>query len=195
MANEEHVAILRKGVEVWNKWREDNPKVRPDLSKADLREADLREANLSIAILSRANLRNADLSEASLIGAYLYRTSLLRAMLTTAHLGSTTLANVQLNNVMGLASVIHHGPSSVGTDTLRLFKGKLPDEFLKGCGLADWEILLPLNLDGYLFEGWKGPLAVEVRKCLAADFTGWEQDDAKFEEQFARVVLALTDSE
>ena len=52
-------------------------------------------------------------------------------------------------------------------------------------------ILFPLNLDGYLFDGWKGPLAVEVRKRLAADFTGWEQDHAKFEEQFERVVEAL----
>ena len=60
---------------------------------------------------------------------------------------------------------------------------------------ADREILLPLNLDGYLFNGWKGPLAVEVRKRLAADFTGWEEDAAKFETQFERVVLALTDSE
>ena len=57
------------------------------------------------------------------------------------------------------------------------------------------EILLPLNLDGYLFDGWKGPLAVKVRKPLAADFTGWEQDYAKFDAQFERVVLALTDSE
>ena len=52
-------------------------------------------------------------------------------------------------------------------------------------------ILLPLNLDGYLLESWKGPLAVKVRKRLAADFTGWEQDNAKFEAEFERVVEAL----
>ena len=53
-------------------------------------------------------------------------------------------------------------------------------------------ILLPLDLDGYLFSGWKGPLAVDVRERNAADFTGWETDNAKFEEQFERVVKALT---
>jgi hypothetical protein len=37
MANEEHLAILRKGREIWNRWREENPQVIPDLTKADLR--------------------------------------------------------------------------------------------------------------------------------------------------------------
>ena len=39
--------------------------------------------------------------------------------------------------------------------------------------------------------GAEGPLAVKVKKRLAADFTGWETDNAKFEEQFERVVQAL----
>ena len=52
-------------------------------------------------------------------------------------------------------------------------------------------ILLPLNLDGFLFDGWKGPLAVQVQERVAADFTGWENDNAKFEEQFDRLVKAL----
>jgi hypothetical protein len=46
--------------------------------------------------------------------------------------------------------------------------------------------LIPLNLDGYLFE-WSDGKAPEVRRRLAADFTGWETNDAKFE----RVVRAL----
>jgi hypothetical protein len=39
MANEEHVALLKQGVEVWNKWRKENPVVRPDLNGANLRGA------------------------------------------------------------------------------------------------------------------------------------------------------------
>jgi hypothetical protein len=31
VANEEHLAILKQGVEVWNKWREKNPEIKPDL--------------------------------------------------------------------------------------------------------------------------------------------------------------------
>jgi len=29
MANEEHLEILDQGVEVWNKWRKENPDVKP----------------------------------------------------------------------------------------------------------------------------------------------------------------------
>jgi hypothetical protein len=34
MANDEHVAMLKKGVDAWNAWREENPDIRPDLSEA-----------------------------------------------------------------------------------------------------------------------------------------------------------------
>jgi hypothetical protein len=49
MANDEHVALLKKGVAAWNAWRDDNPYIRPDLTGARLSRADLREANLSRA--------------------------------------------------------------------------------------------------------------------------------------------------
>ena len=47
MANEEHVQIIRQGVEVWNDWRQKNPEVVPDLSKADLSQADLSGVDFS----------------------------------------------------------------------------------------------------------------------------------------------------
>ena len=63
MANEEHVAILRQGGEVWSKWRRENPSVL-----ADPIEAGLSKANLSPAILVEANLSGAELSWANLWG-------------------------------------------------------------------------------------------------------------------------------
>src|SRR3954453_19806146 len=56
MANAEHLAILRQGVDAWNTWRRKEPRVRPDLSEADLRGADLRGADLSKAKLIEADL-------------------------------------------------------------------------------------------------------------------------------------------
>jgi hypothetical protein len=61
MANKEHLAILRQGVEAWNRWREKNPTIRPDLSVADLIRANLSGANLMGADLSVADLSGANL--------------------------------------------------------------------------------------------------------------------------------------
>jgi hypothetical protein len=44
MANPKHLEILKKGVEEWNKWRDDHPEIVPDLSRAKLSGTDLHEA-------------------------------------------------------------------------------------------------------------------------------------------------------
>jgi len=50
--------------------------------------------------------------------------------------------------------------------------------------------LIPLDLDGYLLDGWTSGKARQVRSRLAADFRGWEEE-AIFREQLSRVVKAL----
>ncbi len=55
----------------------------------------------------------------------------------------------------------------------------------------DHDIIIPLMVDRYLLDGWDDGLAADLRSRLAADFTGWEHDNDKFEEQFERVVKAL----
>src|SRR5271166_1219191 len=89
LANPEHLAKLKEGVEAWNQWREQNPEIQPDLSGADLREANLSEADLSEANLRGtdlcfAHLQAADLRAAGLIGAYLIGADLSRANLNGA---------------------------------------------------------------------------------------------------------------
>lgn len=52
--------------------------------------------------------------------------------------------------------------------------------------------LIPLNVDGYLFCGqWQSGKEEQVKSRIAADFTGWETDNAKFEREFEKVVKAL----
>lgn len=52
--------------------------------------------------------------------------------------------------------------------------------------------LIPLNLDSYMFsDEWSNGKRQQIKDRLVADFTGWETDNAKFEEQFERVVKAL----
>ena len=51
MANPEHVDILKQGVEVWNRWREEHPNIQPNLIRAKLNEFVLIETDLRGAIL------------------------------------------------------------------------------------------------------------------------------------------------
>jgi uncharacterized protein YjbI with pentapeptide repeats len=220
MANEEQLAILKQGVDVWNRWREENRTTRIDLGGVDLCNADLSWINLSGAILikaqlEKANLDNAELSDAVLLSAKLNGANLrdtnfssatlsysdffqadfsnsalffaqikganlseanlqdvqlTEADLSTSHLsdanltsanlentnfngtilyktvfknstlGRTVFSNTNLENCIGLDTIDHLGPSSIGIDTVLNSTGKIPVEFLRGCGLSDIEI-------------------------------------------------------
>ena len=113
MANQEHGAILKQGVEVWNKWREENLKTSIDLSEADLSHIELPRVDFapsrqdeepidSIPVHSEkavelvevkffsANLQSADFCQANLMntdftGAYLSRANFFNANLSNAN--------------------------------------------------------------------------------------------------------------
>jgi hypothetical protein len=102
MADPKHLEILKQGVEAWNRWREENKIVTPNLKHADfnrfnLRGADLRRADLSEANLNAATLINAKLSGAMLNKANLINASLNAADLTEANLTGADLTNASLN--------------------------------------------------------------------------------------------------
>ena len=216
MPNPEHLAILKQGVEQWNKWRAQHPDVGPDLCEAKLQGADLGGANLVGVDLSRAdlsllasetdlgapyncpanlrgayltganlrstNLNQADLRGAKLKGAYLNEASLIAgifrgadlsqadlrgtnltgadlgdaflveanlwlANLTEARLhgtnftkvltGTTIFADVDLSVAQVLETIRHIGPSTVSIDTIYKSRGKIPEVFLRGCGVPD----------------------------------------------------------
>jgi uncharacterized protein YjbI with pentapeptide repeats len=120
---------------------------RVDLSDAHLMAADLDRTNLSEATLSRVHFIGADLSRADLRGTILGRTDFSGANLGEADLSGATLYEVlfsdtNLAEAKGLHSCSHHGPSVIDHRTL-IKSGKLPLEFLRGCGLPD-------TLIGYL---------------------------------------------
>jgi uncharacterized protein YjbI with pentapeptide repeats len=97
VANEEHLAQLKKDVKAWSEWRAANPNVVPELHNANLREANLREANLSGADLSLANLREANLSGADLSLANLREANLSHADLNEADLSHADLSEANLS--------------------------------------------------------------------------------------------------
>jgi Pentapeptide repeats (8 copies) len=97
MANDEHVALLKQGVNAWNKWRYENPGIRPDLIRADLYGANLSRANLNGANLDGANLFDANLIGAKLSRAYLSRANLNRVNLSGADLSEANLRRAYFN--------------------------------------------------------------------------------------------------
>jgi uncharacterized protein YjbI with pentapeptide repeats len=157
MAKQEHLDILAKGVEAWNAWRDRKFSWRltddfgnligPDLSGANLIDANLTGANLTGARLNRANLAHANLTDAflgsaNLSGANLSGANLNHALMGGANLdgarvGRTVFGHVDLSTVEGLDNVIHRLPSVIGLDTIYLSKGKIPQSFLRGCGVPE----------------------------------------------------------
>ena len=86
MANEEHLALLNKGVVIWNQWRKDNPKIRPNLTDANLCKRKLSGFDLSKTDLNGAHLDGTDLS-----GANLYKADLRGCWLNKTDLTGTDL--------------------------------------------------------------------------------------------------------
>jgi hypothetical protein len=192
MSNSKQLALLKKGVEVWNAWRREERREIPDLKGAYLRRAHLEgvnfsrtllfEVNLRRADLHRANLRAAHLGGADLSGADLSRASLRKATLNGANLsradlrgadfsnatfGLTVLGNVDLSQTQGLETVTHASPSTLGVDTLFLSGGNIPEVFLRGCGLPESMIALAKSL------------VAKPRRYYSA-FISYAQADASF---------------
>jgi hypothetical protein len=106
-----------------------------DLRHASLGGADLGAADLGAADLDGANLNGADLNSANLRSANLRSTDLSNTNFAGVNLGLSSLSDVDLSVVRGLAAVRHLGPSTIGLDTLYKSKGKIPESFLRGCGV------------------------------------------------------------
>ncbi|MBN1509171.1 MAG: pentapeptide repeat-containing protein [Sedimentisphaerales bacterium] len=174
MANPEHLAILQKGVQAWNRWRSAHQGISPDLSNADLGGSNLlgakrsgngtfqrirfvrinlSQANLSGANLRRANLMKAALDRAHLEGANLDGAAINEANLTQANLNRTTLIGADLNRVTLIAADLKGATLSGAKLThaylmgVALSHANLSNAFLRGANL-DAADLVGANLCG-----------------------------------------------
>jgi uncharacterized protein YjbI with pentapeptide repeats len=97
MANDEHVAMLAHGAEVWNEWRAERDEPA-DLSRAGLRGLDLSGFDLSEADLRGADLRGTNLGGANLSSAHLDGANFFKAVLDGADLAGAFLTGAQFLN-------------------------------------------------------------------------------------------------
>ncbi len=96
MANEEHLAILRQGVDVWNRWMLDHLRDIPNFKRASLKELELESAYLRGANFQKANLAGAHLTSADLASAHLEGVNLRDADLQSANLAGAYLTAARL---------------------------------------------------------------------------------------------------
>ena len=118
--NSEHIEILKKGVEYWNYWRENNPSIQPDLSESiisltppsnakkselhipldfsginmsncNLKKSVILGANFSFANLANADFKEADLRRTNFSFANLFRASFHRTNLTLCNFFSSEM--------------------------------------------------------------------------------------------------------
>lgn len=202
MADEEQLAILKQGADVWNEWLTQYPETKIDLEGADLNGVKLKGAFLYKANLSDSSLVGADLNNARIISAYLQEANLknadarntrfnktqlngasLRAIisigtdfsdailsgtdfsftvledakfnrailidaifrgaqlinvdLSDSTLGGTIFADTDLSGARGFESIGYSGPCAISVDTLFRTEKRLPDIFLRGCGVPE----------------------------------------------------------
>ncbi len=169
MASEEHIEILKQGIAYWNKWRDENPDVEPDLSNLHILEvvdittglsginlsnaymsgcdffaADLTNANLERAVLEHCNCYSASFDRANLKSANLQLVNFTLASFDEtdfegAYLGNTVFGSCNLSTAKNLNSCNHANASIIDHFTL-LMSFNLSYTFLHECGLPDFII-------------------------------------------------------
>lgn len=100
--NKKHLKVFRRGVSAWNKWRNKNPNVIPELTgikltAEDLDGVNLREADLRTVTFENVNLNNSLLENANLEGSKLKHVSFILANLRGANFNNTKIIESNFN--------------------------------------------------------------------------------------------------
>ena len=203
MANPEHLDILKQGVGAWNRWREEEPGPRPDLSSTSLSRQDLTGANFTRCSLAEAHFNNSDLSGANLTRANLSRASLNATRLVSAILVEASLDGANLTGADFRRADISYASLSgshlteanlqlanlTGAD---LSKSNLYDANLSGANLLAaklrWANLTGANLQGAKLRG----SYLTGASFIGVDLTGADLRGANL--QYARIIESKVDN-
>ena len=184
MANKDHLEFLKKGVEVWNAWRREEPFTYPDLSGADLSGADLKGtdlcfANLKGAVLNRANIQDANLHRADLYSANLCGANCIAADLHDATLNVASLSGADLRHA--------------GFRGARLRGADLSQANLRMANLSNAYLDDARFIQANCFGAHLNGAVLNNANLSDADLTGVELSSAMLgEASFNRAILAYT---
>lgn len=148
MADKTQLAKLLRSVQEWNEWRDNNRKIKVDLSNADLNGAKLIVANLSHANLWEADLINTNLSYANLHQANLSRAILNNANLSGANLIKANFSRANLDeSILNDANLIEANFIEANLSRIQAHRTNFKGANLTGACIQDWMINPQTNLD------------------------------------------------
>jgi len=164
MANQEHKKIVEQGVTVWNKWREDNPGMIPNLNGIDLSGQDWSGANFTRTDFVKANFEGTNLENAIMTGAKdPSGVDIGRSYFDGANLRNANLNNADLRRAI-LIDADLTGATLLGADLSAsdLTNAKFINAKLKGANLIQAQ-LIKTNFDG-----------ANLDECLTYGISTWD---------------------
>ncbi len=136
MSNEEHLTILQRGLAPWNKWREQHPAIRPDLTGAELRATTLRLFNLAEVDFAGTNLSGADLTGANLNRANLSRSNLNGSILDLTDLAGADARDADFRGSSGGRLFSKANLRGANLESVKLSSAKLDGTDLREANLC-----------------------------------------------------------
>ncbi|WP_392476656.1 pentapeptide repeat-containing protein [Nostoc sp. C110] len=142
MANEEHLAILRQGVEVWNYWRKNNPGIRPDFNRANLTFGSFPEANFIGADFTKAELISVDFPKCDLRGSSFSGADCTRCDFSRTDLKGASLTATYLDQAFFTKADL----SGANLSESQAVNADFEKALLTGACIQDWNINSATNL-------------------------------------------------
>lgn len=135
--NNNHLDILNKGIEYWNRWRKDNPLIVPDLSHGEFYRGWFVDGNFDNCNLEWAGFGEATIGGCTFRNATLTNTNFMRATLAYANFEGAKFDYTTLPANFQNANLQNANLENTNLSNLSLAGANLKDANLKKCNLED----------------------------------------------------------